>query len=167
MADIGQPPAGASAARCSRPLPALRGKARDAEAIAFLATDRPVSSTIRHSPWMAAGPLSSDADCEGFDQGLRAGLRSPAPLLRVCNIVQAQRRSDKCKMRECLRKIAKLPLRRRVVFFRQQANVVAQREQTLEQGARFGIPMLQLVIIGEPEAAREKHAFTRRQAVDV
>ncbi len=43
-------------------------------------------------------------------------------------------------MRECLREIAKLPLRLRVVFFRQQANIVAQREQTLEQGACFGIP---------------------------
>ena len=70
-------------------------------------------------------------------------------------------------MRECLREIAKLPLRRRVVFFRQQANIVAQREQTLEQGACFGIPTLQLVIIGEPEAAREKHALTPRQAIDV
>ena len=70
-------------------------------------------------------------------------------------------------MRECLREIAKLPLRRRVVFFREQANIVAQREQTLEQGACFGIPMLQLVIVGKLEAAREKHAFSRRQAVDV
>src|SRR5215469_14685012 len=87
----------------------------------------------------------------------RAGLRSLAPLLRRANIVQAQRRTDECKMRECLREIAKLPLRLRVVFFGQQANIVAQREQTLEQGACFGIPMLQLVIIGEPEAAREKH----------
>ena len=59
-------------------------------------------------------------------------------------------------MRECLREIAKLPLRHRVVFFRQQANIIAQREQTLEQGARFGIPMLQLVIVGKPEAAREE-----------
>jgi hypothetical protein len=60
--------------------------------------------------------------------------------------VQAQRRPNESKMRECLREVAKLPLRRRIVFFRQQANIVAQREQTLEQGACFGIPMLQLVI---------------------
>jgi hypothetical protein len=33
----------------------------------------------------------------------RAGLRSLAPLLRVADNVQAQRRSDESKMRECLR----------------------------------------------------------------
>src|SRR5262249_2290701 len=100
-------------------------------------------------------------------EGSRGGLRSLAPLLRGANIVQAHRRSDESKMRECLREIAKLPLRRRVVFFRQQAHVIAQREQTLEQGACFGIPMLQFVIVGKPKTAREKHAFSRRQAVDV
>src|SRR5215472_5670386 len=91
-------------------------------------------------------------------EGSRGGLRSLAPLLRRANIVQAHRRSDESKMRECLREIAKLPLRRRVVFFRQQAHVIAQREQTLEQGACFGIPMLQFVIVGKPKTAREKHA---------
>ena len=70
--------------------------------------------------------------------------------------MQAQGRSDQCKVRERLREIAKLPLRRRIVFFREQANIVAQREQTFEKGARFGIPMLQLVIVGKPEAAREE-----------
>jgi hypothetical protein len=58
-------------------------------------------------------------------------------------------------MRERLREVAKLPPCLGVVFFREQANIVAQREQTLEQGACFGIPMLQLVIVGKPEAARE------------
>src|SRR5690349_376702 len=97
----------------------------------------------------------------------RAGLRSLAPLLRGAHVVQAQCRSDESQMRECLREIAKLPLRLRVIFLRKQANIVAQREQTLEKGACFGISMLQLVVCGEPEAAREKHAFSGRQAVDV
>src|SRR5262249_35764316 len=70
-------------------------------------------------------------------------------------------------MRECLREVAKLAPRLRVVFFREQDNIVPQREQTLEQGACLNIPMLQLVVGGEPEAAREKHAFAWRQAVDV
>src|SRR5262249_50328939 len=68
-------------------------------------------------------------------EGSRGGLRSLAPLLRRANIVQAQRRSDESKMRECLREIAKLPLRLRIVFFRKQTNIVAQREETLEEGA--------------------------------
>src|SRR6516162_1269649 len=100
-------------------------------------------------------------------EGSRAGLRSVAPLLRRANIVQAQRRTDESKMRECLREIAKLPLRLRIVFFCQQANIVAQREETLKEGACFGIPLLQPIIVGKPEAAWEKHAFSRRQAVDV
>ena len=104
---------------------------------------------------------------ERLDKSSRAGLRSLASLLRRADIVQAQRRSDESKMRECLREIAKLPLRLRIIFFRQQTNIVAQREQALEQGACFGIPMLQLVVGSKPEAAREKHALSRRQAVDV
>jgi hypothetical protein len=100
-------------------------------------------------------------------EGSRGGLRSLASLLRGADIMQAQRRSDDRKMRECLREIAKLPLRLRIVFFCQQANIVAQREQTLEERNCFGIPMLQPVIVGKPETAREKHAFSRRQAVDV
>ena len=81
--------------------------------------------------------------------------------------MQAQGGSDEGKMRECLREIAELPLCAWVVFFCEQANIVAQRKQALEQGACFGVPMLQLVVVGKPEAAREKHTFSGRQAVDV
>jgi hypothetical protein len=70
-------------------------------------------------------------------------------------------------MRECLREIAELPPRMRIVFFREQADIVAKREQALEQGECFGIAVLQLVIVGKPESAREKHAFSGRQAVNV
>jgi hypothetical protein len=70
-------------------------------------------------------------------------------------------------MRECLREIAELPPRIRIVFFGEQADIVAKREQALEQGACFGVAVLQLVIIGKPEAAREKDAFSRRQAINV
>ena len=69
-------------------------------------------------------------------------------------------------MRERLRKIAELPPCLRIVFFREQADIVAQREQALEQGACFGVAVLQPVIVGKPKAARKKHPLSRRQAVN-
>ena len=68
-------------------------------------------------------------------------------------------------MRECLWEIAELPLCAWVVFFREQANIIAQRKQALEQGACFSVPMLQPVVVGKPEAAREKllRAASRRR----
>ena len=57
----------------------------------------------------------------------RGGLRSLPALLGGADIVQAQGRSDQSKMRECLREIAELPPRMRIVFFREQADIVAKR----------------------------------------
>jgi hypothetical protein len=51
-------------------------------------------------------------------------LCSIAPLLRRARIVQAQGRSDERKVRKRLRKIANLPLRLRIVFFREQTDVM-------------------------------------------
>jgi hypothetical protein len=64
-------------------------------------------------------------------------------------------------MRERLRKIAQLPPCLRIVFFREQANIVAQREQALEQGACFDLAVLQPVIVGKP-ARRRTGAESRR-----
>src|SRR5215510_9249468 len=97
----------------------------------------------------------------------RGGLRSLPALLRGTGIVQAQGRSDECKMGECLREVAELPPRPRIVFLCQQTDIVAQREQALEQGTCFNIAMLQLVIVGQPKAARQKNTFAGRQAIDV
>src|SRR5215471_3787110 len=62
---------------------------------------------------------------------------------------------------------AELPPRLRIIFFREQADIVAQRKKALEQCACFGVAMLQLIIIGKPESAREKDAFSGRQAINV
>src|SRR5215470_4230289 len=97
----------------------------------------------------------------------RGGFRSVPALLRGAGIEQAQGRSDERKMRECLREIAKLPLRLRIVFLGEQADIVAQREQTLEQGRCFGVAMLQLVIVGQPKTAGQKNTFPGRQTIDV
>src|SRR5262252_2584634 len=80
--------------------------------------------------------------------------------------MQIQGRSDESKVRKRLRKIADLPLRLRIVFFRQQADIVANRQQALEQGGRFGVAVLQRVIVGKPKAARKKYPFSRSQTIN-
>src|ERR1700739_4940474 len=57
-------------------------------------------------------------------------------------VAQAHGRHDEGKVRERLRKIADLPSRLRIVFLREQADVVAQCEQAFEQGAGFIVAML-------------------------
>jgi hypothetical protein len=54
-------------------------------------------------------------------------LCSVAALLRRADVMQVQGRSDEIKVRKRLRKIADLPLRLRIVFFREQADIVANR----------------------------------------
>src|ERR1700684_3529722 len=76
------------------------------------------------------------------------------------------RRIDERQMRECLGEVAKLTTAVRIVFLRQQPNVVAQRQQALEQSPRLLVPPEQHVIVDQPEAAGEESALPRRQAVD-
>ncbi len=62
----------------------------------------------------------------------------------------------------------KLPTSRfsaRVVFLAQQADVVAQRQQPVEQAARILPALLQDIGVDQPEAAGEERALPRRQAV--
>ena len=40
---------------------------------------------------------------------------------------------DECEMRECLRKIPQLPVFFSIVLFRQEADIVAQRQEVLEK----------------------------------
>src|SRR5205085_1609539 len=79
---------------------------------------------------------------------------------------QVMRRIDQSDVRERLREIADLPAGSRVVFLRQQSNIVAQVEKPLEHQPGVGIPALQDVVIGEPEAASEEGPFVAGQAVD-
>jgi hypothetical protein len=73
---------------------------------------------------------------------------------------QVMRRIDQRDMREGLREIADLPAGSRVVFLRQQSKIVAQIEKPLEHPPRVGIPPLQDIIVGEPEAASKERSFT-------
>jgi hypothetical protein len=68
-------------------------------------------------------------------------------------------------MRERLRKIPQLPLFFGIVFFRQKADIVAQRKQVLEKWTRFVDASLQDVVVNHPKATREKASFVPREAI--
>ena len=58
-----------------------------------------------------------------------------------------------------LRKIAQHAPIERIEFLGQQANVIAAREQTIEQPLRVLITTLQYVIVHEPKTADQKCPF--------
>ena len=68
-------------------------------------------------------------------------------------------------MRKGLRKISQLPLCPRVVFLRQQADVVAKREKAVEEFTGLVAAAKQDEVVDVPEAARKKCSFTRRQPI--
>src|SRR5437868_2214304 len=79
---------------------------------------------------------------------------------------QVMRGIDQRDMRERLREIAHLPAGSRIVFLRQQSEIVAQIEEPLEQRPRVHIAALQDIIVGEPEAASKERSYIPRQAVN-
>ena len=80
-------------------------------------------------------------------------------------VAEVERGAEQRDVRERLRKVAHLPLETRVVFLGEQAEVIAQREEPLEEAQRIIATAEQYVVVGEPEAAGEKRAFAGRQAV--
>ena len=64
-----------------------------------------------------------------------------------------------------LREIAQHAAAQRIDLLRQQADVIAARQQPIEQLAGVLVPTLQDVIVDQPEAAGEKSALARRQPV--
>src|SRR5438270_10021687 len=76
------------------------------------------------------------------------------PMLRgSVGPTQIMRGVDQCDMRESLRVVSHLPPCRWIVFFGEQTEIVAQREQPIEQCAGVIVPALQNVVVGEPKAA--------------
>src|SRR3546814_647506 len=79
--------------------------------------------------------------------------------------VEVVRGVDERDVREGLGEVAELVAAVRVVLLGEQADVVADRQQVLEPGERVLAPADQRQRVAEPEAAREKRALARRQAV--
>ena len=65
-----------------------------------------------------------------------------------------------------LRKIAQHAPCGGIELFGQQSNVVAMREQTLEEPLRILVSTLQDVIVHQPKAASQEGAFARRKTID-
>src|SRR5687768_11341858 len=78
---------------------------------------------------------------------------------------ERERGVDEPDVRERLREVAQHATGDGIVLLRQQPNIVAEREQPLEQLARLGFSPHERVVVGQPEAAGQKRPFTRRQAI--
>src|SRR4051812_6953198 len=70
-------------------------------------------------------------------------------------------------MREGLRHIAELPLPDRVVFLREQADIIADRDEALEQSPGLLDPADQAETGDQPEAARQEWRFAAGEPVYV
>jgi ubiquinol-cytochrome c reductase iron-sulfur subunit len=66
---------------------------------------------------------------------------------------------------EHVREVTQLAPTARIVFFRQETNVVARREQALEKFPGIVVAPEQDVIVGEPKTAGEKCPFAGWQSV--
>jgi hypothetical protein len=72
---------------------------------------------------------------------------------------------DQRQMGEPLREVPDLPACDGVVLFREEAQMIPDRKQPLEELLRFRLPSLECVVIGEPEAARQKRTLVAWKAV--
>src|SRR5579864_7098276 len=82
-----------------------------------------------------------------------------APLRGSFGAAQIEGGVDQGHMRESLREIAQLSPGCRIVLFGQEADIIAQREQALEDLTRLGLAPLHRHIVSEPKAASEKRAL--------
>ena len=64
-----------------------------------------------------------------------------------------------------LREIAQHAAAERINFFREEAYVIAARKQAIVNRPSFRVPPLQDVVVYQPETARQKSSFARRQAI--
>src|SRR5207248_7027097 len=74
---------------------------------------------------------------------------------------------DQRHVGEGLRKIPEEPSMRRIVLLGEQPDVVAERDEPLEDLARLRAAPLQRQVVGEPERAGEECAFAGWQTIEV
>src|SRR5205814_8311054 len=115
--------------------------------------------------------LQQSSDVKSLDDHGRSALGAFSPLMHRLSPVHLLRaaeiecRVDESDMRECLRKIAKLAFRSRIILFREKADVVAQGKQSHEQFPRIVVAPLEDVVVCQPEAAGEEGALATGQTV--
>src|SRR6478672_4273957 len=77
-----------------------------------------------------------------------------------------ERRRDEREVGERLREVPEQALLLRVVLLGEEADVVREADQPLEQHMRIVVPAEELVAVDEPERAGKKDAFANREPVD-
>ena len=90
-------------------------------------------------------------------------MRVGALLRGLLGACQVEGSVDQGNVREGLREVALQTTLVRFVFFRQQAEIVTNRQQPGEEFFRVGLAADRDIGVGEPETAGEKRAFARRQ----
>src|SRR5215213_8205453 len=80
---------------------------------------------------------------------------------------EGERGLDERQVRERLRKVAELHPGPRIVFFAQEAEIVTQSEQAIEQRLRFVQPALHSEDFDQPERASQEDAFARWEPIDM
>src|SRR5579864_2021167 len=93
-------------------------------------------------------------------------MRMPAMHRRRQVRQHVERRVDEREVRERLREIAELTLRSRIVFLREEPDVVGEADETIEERHRLVAAAEQLEAVDEPERARKEDALARRKPVD-
>src|SRR6187549_398946 len=84
----------------------------------------------------------------------------------VMTVGEIARRVDQHYVRERLWKVAEQSATDGIVLLRQHAEVVAQADEPFEHLHRFIMTSLQVIVVRQPERARDEHAFTFGQTVD-
>src|SRR5947208_2240898 len=95
----------------------------------------------------------------------RGALLHRLPGARSRGAGEVERRADERDVRERLRKITQLPPELRRELLGEQANIVAQGKQALEEGTRILPAADQLEGVRQPEAAGEKGALAGRKPI--
>ena len=102
-----------------------------------------------------------------------AGEAAPGPLAvhallrRARLLAQVERAVDQTDVTVGLRKIAQHAASQWIELFGEQTDIIAAREQTVEQPPSFRIAALQNIVVDEPKAARQKGSLTCRQAISI
>src|SRR5437762_10611307 len=101
----------------------------------------------------------------------RSALRALSPLVHRLAAVhrrgssEIERRIDQRDVRERLGEIAHLTLRPRIILLGEEPDVIAEREQPLEESARVLMAPLQHVVVRKPKAASDEGALAAGKPV--
>src|SRR5438093_13644001 len=155
---------------CS-PMPASRAP-RTGCIVSARAVPAPIAAAAARATtraFVCIGPPRAELSSRASPRPVAVPFRSsykPLKSAMQAAFAEDERRLDQREVRERLRKVAELAPGDGVVLLGEEADVVAQVEQTLEELARFLVAPLERQHGGEPERTRKEDAFAAGEAVD-